>query len=214
MDYLLPIICCAGSFFWGFYIGRTHPKSFTSAPLSRARTTIHFRVAVHEAGHAVVGRHNPYVRLTRIKMEEGVSLGAGKTHYMTNPDRGRTSSEAAWWDAAFSLGGLIAELIELKNMRSGNCLSDLEHVREIISDIVIKQHLKPPWPIVASNGSFDIRSVYKKGSLSLKEEQVLIQAYAKARAIIVQDKNLHGQIVLSLLEKGELVETDIQKLMG
>lgn len=194
----------------GYLVGRRERPPLT---LQKARQALHFRVAVHEAGHAVVGWRAPKIRILSIQMDEGLGLGNGRVMSATSRNT-RDFVQDRWWDAAFSLGGLAAELLETKKARSGNCLSDVNMAKAAARDVVDAGNLLPPWsPVETDVGAFDPTRTFKEGTLTEGEAQVLRLAYAHARAILLRDRETFSQLTHALLEHGSLDEASVQKLL-
>lgn len=193
----------------GYAVGK---QSREPLNLDKARQSIHFRVAVHEAGHAVVGWRAPTIRILTIEMDEGLGLGRGRvtsaaTRRMADFARDR------WWDAAFCFGGIAGELLETKKARSGNCLDDLNQARAAARDIVAAGLPDPPWtPVATDTGVFDPHKSFQ--DLSESEARVLRLAYAHARALLQQEREVFSRVTHALLERGSLDEAAVREILS
>lgn len=213
MSYVVPLLVCTATFLLGFVLGRRHRDGQVTFDLSKVRSSIQLRVAVHEAGHAVVAWKSPYSRITAIEMDEGLSLGSGRVLLGGVHMLRHNVPKAEWWNLAILLGGLAGELAELKKFRSGNCRADLENARQALRDIDGRGDITPPWPPAEQVGSFDVVGLYAKGSLSAGEEVVLRQAYAKARSLIEDERTKFEVLARHLLEKGRIDEAEVRRLL-
>lgn len=195
----------------GYFVGK---RERPPLDLVKARQALHFRVAVHEAGHAVVGWRAPTIRILSIQMDEGLGLGNGRVMSAASRDT-RGFVRDRWWDAAFSLGGLAAELLETKKARSGNCLSDVNMARAAARDVVESGSTIPPWVVDESNvGVFDPAKMFREGTLPEAEAVVLKLAYAHARATLIRDRETFSRLTHALLEHGSMDEAAVRKILS
>lgn len=200
----------------GFIAGRlgrsAEPLEDVEPPstLAKIRGAIDFRVAVHEAGHAVLAWHNPYVRsIDRIEMDDGLQRGNGRMLHRVNglsdPRRAR------WYDLTMLLAGIAGEMRELRNTRSGNAQDDLEKALAAARAIVRDGPAEPPWEGDRPEGGFDPSRMLR----ATPEEAVVIRiAYARTKAVLSRDRERFERIVHLLLEHGALGETEVVLVFG
>lgn len=209
VETLISVILSIITFGLGYWVGK---RKRIPLSLEAARGAIAFRVAIHEAGHAIVKRNAPHITVGRIEIDEGLHLGQGRVSSRV-VSKHKDDVEVLWWEVASLLGGLAGELIGTRKFRSGNCMQDANMARGMARDVVSRGALNPPWDKTDSKSSFDPVLMYRKGALSDEEAQVLRSAYAHAHRVILQDKERFDRLVHVLLERGSLNESEVQSVL-
>lgn len=209
----IVLILATLTFHIGYLIGKRDKKEPTPS-MGQIRYALEFRVAIHEAGHAVVAWHNPYVtQIDSIEMDEGLDAGAGRVIYTRIKKEDETP--ALWFDLVTNLSGVAAEMHELGKTRSGGSRDDLVKALTTAQKLG-RGECKPPWgdeDRPASNG-FDIVKMYRQGSVTPEEAQALRIGYSRAKALIQRKHEQFNRVVHDLLRKGSLSGADVTAIFG
>ncbi len=170
--------------------------------------------AYHEAGHTVVSMHlhlvDPVDRVSIVP--RGQSLGA--TYYQP------TSQKVAYWKQALQqdlvglMGGRAAEEIFVGDVSSG-AENDLERANNIATDMVTK------WGMGNSIGLLnyplagtDAGSQETANAVAKEIRKILDDSYAKAKQILLKNRDQVERIAKKLYEKEELSKKEIDALMN
>jgi hypothetical protein len=129
-------------------------------------------------------------------MDDGIDRGNGHVRLSTLKKE-EDFARARWNDLSFALGGLAGELVELGRFRSGNCRQDLKTARAAANDIHRYLAYDPSWERVEDPGLFDPAKTFR--DISEQEARILRIGYARARAIILLDRDSFNELVHALL---------------
>lgn len=172
---------------------------------------VRYRVAVHEAAHAVLAWHNPYLaEILGVTVGSGVKDGSGLTTYSI--EVGPCRAMADWHDTATCAAGIAGELLFLKTTRSGDSQSDLHRTLAKVRALA-KTHSSPPWETTTQE-SFDPVVFYRVGALTPEEVHVLRTCFARAREVLRQCETKHGELTALLVERGQAKHEDLRRILG
>ena len=184
------------------------------------------RVAVHEAGHALVALHSAHADpVHKISIVPRGKAALGYTLQLPTGDR-YLLTEAALRDKLRSmLGGRAAEEIVFGDVSTG-AESDLEGATALARRIVCQfgmgkavglMHVvrESPWPAAAGGGGLQ-RDCSEATAHAVDEEvrSLLDEAYAEARGVLVEHRAQLDAIVAALLERETLDAATLHALAG
>jgi cell division protease FtsH len=174
--------------------------------------------AYHEAGHAVVARyvehHDPVHKITII----GRGQAGGYTRFLPTQDRNYQTRSQFEASIASALGGHVAETVVFGEMSTG-ASSDLERATALARRMVMEYGMSTRLGVVrfGSNSEDPLfggqsRQYSEQTAHAIDEEvrQLLDDAYARARHIIVEYREVLDRLAGALLQwetlQGELLE--------
>ncbi|MGQ9813975.1 MAG: ATP-dependent zinc metalloprotease FtsH [Candidatus Roseilinea sp.] len=178
-------------------------------------------VAYHEAGHAIVGHLlencDPIHKVTIIAR----GLAGGYTLSLPDEDRHYISRAKFLDDLAFALGGRVAEEIVFGDVTTG-ASSDLQRVTEIARDMVTRYGMSEKLgPMVYGQRHEMVflgrdlgeqRDYSDAVALEIDKEvqQLVNTAYARAREILTQNRDVLEAIAQRLIEVETIEEKEFQ----
>jgi len=181
---------------------------------SERRTT-----AYHEAGHAIVGKSlknvDPIHKVTIVP--RGKALGVTQT--LPEEDRVSMTAERANDFISFLMGGRIAEELVIKQITTG-ASNDIERATELAKRMVTE------WGMSAKLGplNYSIKQMSytetpkthsEKTSETIDEEvkRIVESNYERAKAILVEKKNILHEMAKVLLEKETIDAEEVNRLL-
>jgi ATP-dependent Zn protease len=204
----------------GVFLGRRHERQVwvqiiedrEAVDTGKIRNLIEYRVAVHEAGHAVCVWFDPYTRgIDRITIDDG-AVGEGR---VSSSRMSRATAPSFWYGMVNNLGGIAGEMMEFKRMRSGTAKSDLEKALHKARELVKVDKLDPPWKHTElEDGHFDISTMYRSVDSDTPEARVLNLAYAHARYLLEKDRKRMLQVAGDLAKHGVLEAKGVKRIFG
>ncbi|HVI40088.1 MAG TPA: hypothetical protein VM577_05470 [Anaerovoracaceae bacterium] len=154
--------------------------------------TDEFRVAVHEAGHAVAAWFCTAVaRVNEVTIE---SPTGGHVKYEYHHSRFK---ENDWCNLVICLAGMAGEAVIYKRVRSGPASKDLAEARQMVAHIINAGWQDPPWEVEESSMPF--HKMFKD-PLSETENRILQQAFQYSKELIWSKIKVHHQFVVLLLK--------------
>src|SRR5690606_6478405 len=186
------------------------------------------RVAVHEAGHALVALHSAHADpVHKISIVPRGKAALGYTLQLPTGDR-YLLTEAALRDKLRSLlGGRAAEEIVFGDVSTG-AENDLEGATALARRIVCQfgmgkavglMHVvrESPWPAAAAAAGGGLQRDCSEATAHAIDEEVrslLDEAYAEARSVLVQHRAQLDAIAAALLEHETLDAATLHALAG
>jgi len=130
--------------------------------------------------------------------------------------RGRNDSTEFWHSIVVNLGGIAAEMVEFKRMRSGTAKSDLQKALHNAKQLAEACALTPPWDKNASlpDDHFDVSTMFRSVDTGDKEARILNLAYTKARAVVEKDRKRMLQIAGELARCGVIEPEGVTRIFG
>jgi hypothetical protein len=184
----------------------------------RPRDLLETRVAVHEAGHAIVAWSCTHVTEVHWSTIEKQDHRAGSVSYSV-----LTSDDGDWCTLAVALAGVAAENFVFGNAHSTPAKDDLVKARDLATRIATRG-ARPGVPWDRPNGQhararnakeplLPFRRLYIH-PLTQDEHFVLEEAYLMARHIVrASDPGFH-ELVQLLLTRKSVKEHDIARVLG
>jgi cell division protease FtsH len=176
-------------------------------------------IAVHEAGHATVSWHlrygDPLVKVTIVP--RGKALGAA--WYL--PEERQLVPTQALLDKICSLmGGRAAEELFIGQIATG-ALNDLERATKIANSLVVYYGMSNKLPNISyydSTGSdYGFSKPYSEERSRIIDEEVsriLNEQYERAKEILQQYAEGHGQLTQLLVEREVIFTADVENIFG
>ncbi|MET3858508.1 ATP-dependent Zn protease [Rhizobium sp. OAE497] len=176
-------------------------------------------VAVHEAGHAVVGLHLGVGKLERVVVHDTVARGrsaAGHTHFVLDDAKER-DRQTFLGQIAMLLGGRLAEEVILGTAfeGSGGAGSDIQKATDLATFMDVQLAMGETVGYFSANSSADLEALRRDvASVRERVEKVLLKEWQRARAIVEQ----HEKIIVRLADKLELEGCasgiDVERMMS
>eukprot|EP00916_Digyalum_oweni_P007615 GHVL01012840.1.p1 GENE.GHVL01012840.1~~GHVL01012840.1.p1 ORF type:complete len:446 (-),score=82.75 GHVL01012840.1:77-1414(-) len=177
------------------------------------------RVAIHEAGHALVGwfleHANPLLKVSIVPRTSGA---LGFAQYL--PEDIRLFSKEALNDKlTVLLGGRAAEEIFMGNVSTG-AQDDLKKVTKIAQEMVSSFGMSEPVGLVSfkhDEGESEFYKPFSEATAQLIDTEVrnlVAKHYLRAKEILEEKKHLIHNLADKLFEKETLVFKDLVELMG
>jgi cell division protease FtsH len=177
-------------------------------------------IAYHEAGHATVSwmmeYASPLIKVTIVP--RGKSLGAA---WYLPEERQITTREQMFHEMCAALGGRAAEEIIFGEVSTG-ALSDLEKVTKQALSIVTIYGLNDKIGNISyydSSGQSDyaFSKPYSESTAQVIDEEIskiIEEAYAKAKEILLENKEELTKLAEALLEKEVIFKEDLEVIFG
>ncbi len=177
-------------------------------------------IAYHEAGHAVVSWKLPFAdKLLKVSIvPRGKSLGAA--WYL--PEEHQIFTRDQFFDRLCAgLGGRASEDIIFGQITSG-ALDDLEKITKQAYTMVAFYGLNDKLGNISyydSTGEFEqsFQKPYSEATaqlIDLEVRHLVEQAYARTKAILVENRNALERVAQLLLEKEVVLSSDLEKILG
>lgn len=193
-------------------------------PLIPVPKEIQWRIAVHEAGHAVVASALGAGDVEKIvisrEMErdgEYTIFRGGETTIMTSPMKLRTKSDYLG-EIAVRFGGLVAEELEFGNATdgSGSAIgSDLEKATRLAEALVGSTGMGTSFMFRGEPGSASLSDAIKWNAPIQKEiDTVLREAHSRARSIISSKQLAVRSLANALMDAGCVESTKVLELIA
>lgn len=177
--------------------------------------------AIHEIGHAIVGKMLPHTDpVHKISILPRGSAG-GVTWFLPEKDRTYTSKAKYLDELATLYGGRVAEEVFFgSEYITTGASSDIERATEIARAMVMRFWFDPEIgpenlaPDIAEGNFLGSQSNAKMLSdktqdlIDSKVRTLLMEAYATAKRIITEYKDLHEKLAHTLLEKEEILQDE------
>jgi cell division protease FtsH len=186
---------------WGLDVpnSRTKPKSI------RSPTTSH-RLAVHEAGHAIVAR---FCTLTSEIKEVTIEseTGGHMLHY-TMPTK---DVESDWCRLVIALGGLAAEGAAEMSVQAMSVEEDLQK-SHTLAESIVRMKGQLPWPVkMGTSFPFGQMFVERPSDAVLR---VITEGYAVAKRLLALHQTMHARLVSLLLAHRTVDVATLEKVLG
>lgn len=177
-------------------------------------------VAVHEAGHAVVAQLTPKADPVHRVSILSRGMAGGVTHFLPADEDRITSRTRLLARLVVALGGRAAEEIVLGDITTG-ASSDIESATNIAKAMVQRFGMSEKLGLVRYGDTdanyFSEVKDYSDDTAQIIDEEVkriLNEAYAKAKAIIIENRAKFDIVVAELLEKEVLESDEFSKLFN
>jgi cell division protease FtsH len=176
-------------------------------------------IAVHEAGHATVSWHlqygDPLVKVTIVP--RGKALGAA--WYL--PEERQLVPAQALLDKICSLmGGRAAEELFIGQVATG-ALNDLERATKIAQSYVVYYGMSERLPNISyydsTGNSYGFSKPYSEERSRIIDEEVsrvLNEQYERAKDILRQYSDGHGQLTQLLVDREVIFTADVEAIFG
>lgn len=175
-------------------------------------------IAFHEAGHAAVSwlleHASPLVKVTIVP--RGQSLGAA---WYLPEERQITTTEQIFDEMCAALGGRAAEFVTFGKISTG-ALSDLEKVTKQAYAMVSVYGLNDKIgnrSYYDSSGDSTFTKPYSEETARIIDEEaskIIERAYAKAKELLMNNKEKLNKLARKLLEKEVIFKEDLVEIMG
>jgi ATP-dependent Zn protease len=124
--------------FWTWLRGRWAPRR-APAPTVLPPDTVENRIAVHEAGHAVVA----WCCTATVEITANVTTEKGDPHVTCNLIRSTSNADWLWARLVILLSGLAAEAHVYRCFRSGGSETDLLQAKEAAQQLIARAAHEP-----------------------------------------------------------------------
>lgn len=165
-----------------------------------------YRIAVHEAGHAITAWW--------------CSAVTDINHVIIDNHRGHVDMtiknntlDAIWCNLVITLAGLAAETTIYRNVRSGPAATDLLAARELVNILIKNGSTSPSWKINHSSTTLSFEKMFQ-APVSEIEKKVMDAGYQHARYLLEQYFNDHHRLVVHLLQHRRVSGMEMETLFG
>ncbi|MBP5366592.1 MAG: ATP-dependent zinc metalloprotease FtsH [Bacteroidales bacterium] len=176
-------------------------------------------IAYHEAGHATISwlleYAHPLVKVTIVP--RGKALGAA---WYLPEERQMTTKEQILDEMCSTLGGRAAEELVIGKISTG-ALNDLEKVTRQAYALVSYFGMSDKMPNVSyydSTGSdYSFGKPYSESRAQVIDQEAskyIEEQYARAKKILMENKEKHAQLAELLLEREVIFSEDLEKIYG
>ena len=178
------------------------------------------RIAYHEAGHAVISwlleHAHPLVKVTIVP--RGKALGAA---WYLPEERQLTTTEQILDEMCSALGGRAAEELIFNKISTG-ALNDLEKVTRQAYAMVSYFGMSPKLGNISffdSSGQseYSFHRPYSEKTAELIDREaaaIIEEQYARAKRILMENKEKHARLAELLLEKEVIFSEDLERILG
>ena len=174
-------------------------------------------VAYHEAGHTIVSwflkNAQPLLKVTIVP--RGIA-SLGYAQYLPK-EQFIIPREQLFDSICVSLGGRISEELNFRTQSTG-AMSDLQNVTQIAYKIVTYYGMNNKVGLVSFYSDQEsFQKPYSEETASIIDEEVRIlikKAYAKARHILIDKKDLLIKLAEELLRKEVLFKDEVEQILG
>lgn len=161
------------------------------------------RVAVHEAGHAIVAFCcSKVVSIT----SANIDIDHGSVIYIYSCNK---SAKSLYAQMVISLAGLASELINYNKCNGIHAEKDLQNTLDCLDKISIIDLSK----IKLHKTKIDISKMYSRSFTDL-EKRILNSAYYDSRNIIKSFGEKYYKLISLLLSKNKVSESDMENILG
>ena len=174
-------------------------------------------IALHEAGHATVSWHlqyaNPLVKVTIVP--RGRALGAA---WYLPEERQITTKEQMLDEMCATLGGRAAEELFTGHISSG-AMNDLERVTKQAYGMIAYMGMSEKLPNLSyyNNDEYQFQRPYSEETarqIDAEVQRMIAEQYARAKALLSQQKEGHAQLTQILQEREVIFAEDVENIFG
>ncbi len=174
-------------------------------------------IALHEAGHATVSWHlqyaNPLVKVTIVP--RGRALGAA---WYLPEERQITTKEQMLDEMCATLGGRAAEELFTGHVSSG-AMNDLERVTKQAYGMIAYMGMSDKLPNLCyyNQDEYGFQRPYSEDTakqIDLEVQRMIAEQYARAKALLSQQKEGHAQLTQILQEREVIFAEDVEHIFG
>ena len=174
-------------------------------------------IAIHEAGHATISWNlqyaNPLIKVTIVP--RGRALGAA---WYLPEERQITTKEQMLDEMCATLGGRAAEELFTGHISSG-AMNDLERVTKQAYGMIAYMGMSDRLPNLCyyNNDEYSWQRPYSEDTARLIDEEakrMIAEQYERAKAILKQKRDGHGQLADLLVEREVIFAEDVEKIFG
>ena len=174
-------------------------------------------VAYHEAGHTLVSwflkNAHPLLKVTIVP--RGIAA-LGYAQYLPK-EQFVIPREQLFDSICVALGGRISEELNFRTQSTG-AMNDLQNVTQIAYEIVTYYGMNNKVGLVSFYSEQEsFQKPYSEETASMIDEEVRIlikKAYAKARHILIDKKDLLTKLAEELLKKEVLFKDEVEQILG
>ena len=183
----------------------TGHKPFLPADTSEMTGT-----AYHEAGHALLVWHSPYVYvITNAQID---TMGGVVNYRMVKP----ATETALWTELTVKLAGLAGEVIASGRLKSMGAEGDLGRARELATEIFEEygdREVRRRLAKLTVESSIDIGALFRN-PLRPEVRMILNAAFLAAKEHLIEFEAPFRRIAVALLERRRLSHDDLRKILG
>ena len=174
-------------------------------------------IALHEAGHATVSWHlqyaNPLVKVTIVP--RGRALGAA---WYLPEERQITTKEQMLDEMCATLGGRAAEELFTGHISSG-AMNDLERVTKQAYGMIAYMGMSDKLPNLCyyNHDDYQFQRPYSEETarqIDAEVQRMIAEQYARAKALLSQQKEGHAQLTQILQEREVIFAEDVENIFG
>jgi ATP-dependent Zn protease len=176
---------------------------------SKAVDNLECRLAVHEAGHAVIAWCCTIVPSVKVATVED-PMGGMVLYTCREPKE----PEAAWCRAVIALAGVAAEAHVYGRWKTRGSEGDISKALAFVREIGPRE-VAPPWMKIGEAGSKvpDFGKLFHGGIGALERERMK-EAYRMARKIVATHGGDYFRLVSALLAMKTTSEVHLEKILG
>lgn len=164
-----------------------------------------YQVAIHEMGHALVGLFTNYKKLLRVTINLWSPKSLGFTLFEPSEDDTKLQTkDKLISELMVLLGGRIAEEIFFENKISSGASQDLEQTKKIAETMIIKLGMGKKLILPYASEKY-------KEQIDKEIEDLINEAYHKAKIILLNSKQLLDECAKLLIIEHELTPEIINK---
>lgn len=168
-----------------------------------------FRIAVHEAGHAIAAWFCSSVfRIQSVVMDES---GGGYVDYVISYNK-KDERPKYWCNLVIALAGVAAEVKIYSTVRSHPARLDLAYARQL-AEKLSKTESDFPWYFDAAAPTLPFEEIYET-PLSNKENEILSNTYRYVSRLLLVRTKQHHKLVVYLLKHRQISEKQLCSLLG
>ncbi|GAJ91911.1 AAA family ATPase [Agrobacterium rhizogenes] len=176
-------------------------------------------VAVHEAGHAVVGIQVAVGRLESVVVASdirGKRVAAGLTHFVLDGDVER-DRQTFLNQIAMLLGGRLAEEVILGSAYegSGGEGSDIHHATDLATLMEVQLGMGETLGYFRASSSVELEELRRRvPAVRERVENVLLKQWKRARAIVEEHVDVIELVASQLAAKGRLDGAEVEQMLS
>lgn len=175
-------------------------------------------VAVHEAGHAVVGVHLNVGKLDQVAVHDEVRSpgAAGFTHFVLDDGKER-DRQTFLSQIAMLLGGRLAEEVVLGTAfeGSGGDGSDLQKAADLATYIDVQLGMGDALGYFSATSTAELESLRRDvPSVRERVEKVLLKEWQRARAIVEKYEKIIERLAAKLEAEGRVTGAEVERMMS
>lgn len=170
------------------------------------------RIAVHEAGHAVLALRCSIVTHVTINMRrESLEPGVGGAVY--HRTRHWSPTDIEWCTLVIALGGIAAENAIYGRFRSQPASMDLLRALAGARALIDDGCRTPPWKDTGRTRALKFRAMFAE-ALTDAEVAILQLAYDTARNTLDRHMRMHGRLTSAIFACGDMSDTVVAQWAG